>query len=91
MFIHAHLAAIWGLIVALESSKDFFVLCTAYANVMVTANYIDLGFDQFFPILQNNFFFFFIKNCLNFFLYILLFFNIFSNYLIQKYYFTFGK
>ncbi|XP_043469303.1 adenylate cyclase type 10-like [Leptopilina heterotoma] len=43
MFIHAHLAAIWGLIVALESSKDFLVLCTAYANMMVTANYIDLG------------------------------------------------
>lgn len=53
MFIHAHLAAIWGLIAALESSKDFFVLCTAYANMMVTANYIDLRFDPFFQALQN--------------------------------------
>ncbi|KAJ8667553.1 hypothetical protein QAD02_009216 [Eretmocerus hayati] len=35
---HARLAAIWGLNVALESSKDFFVLCTAFAHMMITAH-----------------------------------------------------
>ncbi|XP_014207878.1 adenylate cyclase type 10-like [Copidosoma floridanum] len=37
MHDHAKLAAIWGLNVALESSKDFFVLCTSYAHMMITA------------------------------------------------------
>ncbi|XP_058797056.1 adenylate cyclase type 10-like [Phymastichus coffea] len=35
---HARLVAIWALNVALESSKDFFVLSSAYANMIITAH-----------------------------------------------------
>jgi hypothetical protein len=35
---HARLAAIWGLNTALESNNDFFVLCTAYGNMMIIAH-----------------------------------------------------
>ncbi|XP_024946802.1 adenylate cyclase type 10 [Cephus cinctus] len=37
-FEHAQLAAIWGLNAALKSNRDFFVLCTAYVNMMITAH-----------------------------------------------------
>ncbi|KAL7291476.1 hypothetical protein TKK_0014741 [Trichogramma kaykai] len=33
----AKLASTWALIAALESSQDFFILCTSYANMMSTA------------------------------------------------------
>ncbi|KAM0731371.1 Adenylate cyclase type 10 [Formica fusca] len=35
---HARLAAIWSLNAALESSRDFFTLCTSFTNMMLTAH-----------------------------------------------------
>lgn len=34
----ARLAAIWGLNAALDSSRDFFTICTSFTNMMLTAH-----------------------------------------------------
>lgn len=40
MWEHAELAAAWSLNKALQSDKDFFGLCNAYANMLEIANHM---------------------------------------------------